>query len=197
MPINSTNMSNNSSKWYVVQCPSKKEVFVSKALESIFEDKGLTDLVDAVVAPQKTVIGTRNGRPVSTTCALYPGYIYLKAKLTPAVKQVVTNGVAGPSGNRLFTKFPGHSPASSSFIVPLSLKEAEMAESFIGNTTEEKTFESPFSINEYVRIVSGPFSSFEGKIISFNSNSTNASLTVQVFGRPTTVSVDTQHLQSI
>ena len=200
--INYLNNNNSSDHyWYAVQCLPGKEKVVANALVSKFEANDTLGLVSAIAVSEETVQLVRNGIVVSRTRSKYPGYIYIKAKLTMFVKRNVMEGVKDPqTGKRLFSKFPGYNASTINRRV-LSLKADEIANlGFIEEKTDSDSVAIAvpvFNTNDMVRIIEGPFNSFEGKVGSVNVGANTADVVLSIFGRPQNISVPVSILRSI
>ena len=165
-------------KWYVVHTYSGYENKVKANIEKIIENRNMQELIDQVVVPVQDVIEVKNGQKKSVQRKIYPGYVLLKMVLTDDTWFVVRN-------TRGVTSFVG--PASK----PIPLTDEEI----ISMGIEIPDFELDLSLDELVRIITGPFEGSVGNVKEINHQKKTVTLALSVFGRETQVELDYHVLQ--
>ena len=99
-------------KWYVVHTYSGHENKVKINIEKLVENRGMQDLIQAVVVPTEDKAEPKDGKMVIKTRKMFPGYVIVKMIITNESWYLVRNtqGVTG---------FVGH----GSNPIPLSVEE--------------------------------------------------------------------------
>ena len=161
-------------KWYVAHTYSGYENKVKANIEKSVENRGISDLIQAVEVPMEDVIEEKNGEQKVVKRKIFPGYVVVKMIMNDESWYVVRNtrGVTGFVG-------PGSKP------VPLSDEEVK-------NMGVEKVRYQGIDLlpGDSVDIKSGPMEGFSGKVESVDNESRRVSVRVLMFGREKTVSVE-------
>ncbi len=161
-------------KWYVAHTYSGYENKVKANIEKSVENRGISDLIQAVEVPMEDVIEEKNGEQKVVKRKIFPGYVVVKMVMNDESWYVVRNtrGVTGFVG-------PGSKP------VPLSDEE-------VRNMGVEKVRYSGINIEagDMISIKSGPMEGFSGKVEAVDNESRKITVKVLMFGREKVVSVD-------
>jgi len=161
-------------KWYVAHTYSGYENKVKANIEKSVENRGISDLIQAVEVPMEDVIEEKNGEQKVVKRKIFPGYVVVKMVMNDESWYVVRNtrGVTGFVG-------PGSKP------VPLSDEEVK-------NMGVEKVRYQGIDLEagDSVDIKSGPMEGFSGKVESIDEESRKVTVKVLMFGREKTVSVE-------
>jgi transcriptional antiterminator NusG len=175
-------------RWYAIQTYSGHENKVQKLIQrKIDEEPGddpeAKEIQDALV-PTQDVLEIRNGKRVSVTKRLYPGYVLVKMVLNERTMHNINN-VQG------VIKFVGTGKA------PQPLREEEINKILgIEVESEEETLEDiPFYVNQVVEVTSGPFTDFSGTVQEVYADKGKVKVEVSLFGRPTSVELDFTQLK--
>lgn len=175
-------------KWYAVQSYSGHEKKVERLVQhKIDEEPGMSaeqKEIQEVLVPVQEVTEIRNGKRVSVTRRLYPGYVLIKMILNDRTQHAVStiNGVikfVGSQGN------------------PQPLRQDEMNK-ILGievDGAEEREDEIPFHPGQVVEVTSGPFTDFSGTVQEVFADKGKVKVEVSLFGRPTSVELDFTQLQ--
>jgi transcriptional antiterminator NusG len=175
--------------WYAVQTYSGHEQKVQRLLARKIEDEpGDTpeekEISESLV-PTQEVVEIRNGKRVTVTKRLYPGYILVNMVLNERTQHVV-NSVQGVIK---FVSAGGD---------PKPLREDEINK-ILGieepGTGDEQQEDIPFNVGQVVEITSGPFSDFSGTIQEVYHDKGKVKVEVSLFGRPTSVELDYTQLK--
>ncbi len=163
--------------WYVIHSYSGYENKVKVNLESRMKSMHLEDRIHEVVIPMEDVVEIRNGKRVTVSKKVFPGYILVRLVLDDDSWYAVRNtpGVTGFVGGN-------NKPT------PLSRREVER---FLGFQKEEDKpkprFKPEWEVGEVVRVVTGPFADFNGKIEGIDLDQSKVTVLVNIFGRDTPV----------
>jgi len=166
-------------RWYALRTFTGHEQRVKQNIEVEVKRLHLQDKVREVIIPQETVFEVRGGKRRSRTKNFLPGYIVIEAILDKKVKDVIQN-----------------LPAVVAFVgrknEPQALQLAEV-ERIIGRVQERKDIETvvtQFAIGDPVKIIDGPFNTFNGTIKEINHEKQKMKVEVGILGRKTPVELD-------
>lgn len=170
-------MSETGMKWYVLRAVSGKE---GKVKEFIDAAKKHNDVLDAhvgeVLLPtEKKYVPHRNGKRVIKEKLFLPGYVLVQANLQGEVAHML----------RFIPNVLGFLGGMDN---PQVVCQSEINR--ILGTAEEATIESveiniPYTVDETVKVVDGPFSGFSGVIEEVNPEKRKLKVMVKIFGRKT------------
>ena len=146
----------------------------------------LTPLVKAIEVPMEEVTEVRRGKKVKAERKFFPGYVLAKLTMTDDVYHLVKNTpkVSGFLGNN------GK---------PQPISEAEAAR--ILNTKEEleaapkKRVTVDYEIGDQIKVLSGPFASFNGIVEELDFDKSRVKVSVSIFGRATPVDLDFEEVE--
>ncbi len=174
-------------RWYAVQTYSGHENKVQKLIQRRVEEEASTTSVPEileVLVPTQEVVEIRNGKRVTVTKRLYPGYVLVHMALNERTVHTVNN-IQG------VIKFVGSGKA------PQPLREDEMNKILGVEVTEEHDTreEIPFHIGQVVEVMQGPFTDFSGTIQEVYADKGKVKVEVSLFGRPTSVELDYTQLK--
>jgi len=165
--------------WYIIHTYSGFEKKVKESLEGRVTAFGLADKIGRVMVPTEDVIEVRGGKKIVSPRMFYPGYVLVEMEMNDDTWHVVrsTPRVTGFVGS-------GQSPS------PLSDEEVQAILNRSATPTEKQKPKLTFERNEQVRIVDGPFSSFNGVVEEVNPDRNTLKVSVTIFGRSTPVELD-------
>lgn len=175
-------------KWYAVQSYSGHENKVQRLIQrKIDEEPGETPEekeIQEVLVPTQEVLEIRDGKRVSVTKRMYPGYVLVKMLMTDRTRHAISN-IQG------VIKFVGGGAD------PQPLRQEEVNKILgIEVEGEEKTEEEvPFHAGQVVEITSGPFTDFSGTVQEVFADKGKVKVEVSLFGRPTSVELDFSQLK--
>ncbi|MFP5332427.1 MAG: transcription termination/antitermination protein NusG [Acidimicrobiia bacterium] len=171
--------------WYVIHSYSGYENKVKVNLETRTKSMHMEDRIFDVQIPMEDVVEIKNGKKVTVKKKVFPGYILVRMRLDDDSWYTVRNtpGVTGFVGG-------------SNTPTPLSRREVER---FLGVEKEEEKpkprFKPAFDINDMVRVVSGPFADFNGRIEDIDLDQSKVTVLVNIFGRDTPVELGFEDIQ--
>jgi transcriptional antiterminator NusG len=183
-------------KWYVLRAISGQEKKVKTYMENELARQGVSDSVPQILIPTEKIYEIRKGKKVIREKNLFPGYIMVEADLAGEVSHILTStpGVIGflQANNEEIevTKVEGGKAKKTKVIVkkPVPISQSEVNR-ILGKVDESAAVEEYASISfikgETVRVIDGPFASFEGTVEEIHENSKKLSVMVKIFGRNT------------
>jgi transcriptional antiterminator NusG len=169
-------------RWYAIQTYSGHENKVQKLIQRrIEEEPGPAEEreIREVLVPTQEVVEIRNGKRVTVTKRLYPGYVLVQMVLNERTIHAINN-IQG------VIKFVGSGKA------PQPLREDEINK-ILGVEIEpedEAREEIPFHVHQVVEVTKGPFTDFSGTVQEVYPDKGKVKVEVSLFGRPTSVELD-------
>ncbi len=166
-------------KWYIVQAYSNFEKHVQRSIEREAEQKGLSHFFEEILVPTENIVEVRKGRKVESERKFFPGYVLVKCELTDAVHNLVKN-------TPKVTGFLG------STTKPLPVSEKEVAR-IVGQIQEGVDSPRPmikFDLGETIKVVDGPFQSFNGTVESVDEENSRLKVLINIFGQGTPVELN-------
>jgi transcription termination/antitermination protein NusG len=174
-------------QWYTVQSYSGHENKVQRLIQQkIDQELGETpedkEIQEALV-PAQDVVEVKNGKRVTVTRRLYPGYVFVRMVLNERTLHVV-NGIQG------VIKFIG--PGNH----PQALRPEEV-DQILGRkpAAGDDRPEIPFHPGQVVEVTQGPFTEFSGTVQEVLADKGKVKVEVSLFGRPTLVELDYTQLK--
>lgn len=168
-------------KWYVAHTYSGYENKVKANIEKSVENRGISDLIQAVEVPMEDVIEEKNGEQKIVKRKIFPGYVVVKMIMNEDTWYVVRNtrGVTGFVG-------PGSKP------VPLSDEEVERM-----GVEQVRMADIGFEVGDVVNVKSGPLEGFSGKIENIDKETRKITVKVSMFGRETPIEVEHSQIEKL
>ncbi|MDO5719002.1 MAG: transcription termination/antitermination protein NusG [Tissierellia bacterium] len=168
-------------KWYVVHTYSGHENKVKDNIEKMVENRGYIDDIFEVAVPTEEYVETKNGVKKIKERKMFPSYVLIKMIITDVSWFLVRNtrGVTGFVG-------PGSKP------VPLTEKEVKA----FGVQTVSIP-EMDIEIGDSIKVISGPFEGFVGKVESVSPEKLKLKAAVSIFGRETLVELDFDNIERV
>jgi transcriptional antiterminator NusG len=166
-------------RWYVVHTFTGHENKVKSSIERRAASQGLgANIGRILVLTEEELRGTRRGKRQVRKHKLFPGYVIIEMELDDKTQHLIrsTPGVTGFIG-------PGRQP------VPLERSEIENILSTLGGE-EAPRMRVAFQRGDMMRVTSGPFENFHGRIEEINVPKEKLTLLISIFGRDTPVEVD-------
>jgi len=173
------------SRWYAVQTYSGHENKVQRLILGRIEDQAEIDRqIFDVLVPTQDVVEIKNGKRVTVTRRIYPGYVLVNMLLNERTQHLVNN-IQG------VIKFVGSGRE------PHALRDDEINK-ILGIKTEseeEAHAEIPFHVGQVVEVMQGPFADFSGTVQEVYHDKGKVKVEVSLFGRPTSVELDYTQLK--
>ena len=138
--------------------------------------------------PTETITEVKRGKKVQVERKFMPGYVLAKLNLTDDIYHLVKNtpkvtGFLGSSGK------------------PQPISEAEAARYF--GAAEEaaaqprKQVHVDYEIGDSVKVLDGPFASFNGVVEELDFDKNRVKVSVSIFGRATPVELDFEQVELV
>ena len=173
-------------RWYIIHAYSGFENKVKESILSEAERMGLSQLVEDVQVPHETITEVKRGKKVQTERKTMPGYVLAKLAMNDDVYHLVKNtpkvtGFLGSSGK------------------PQAISESEAARYFgaaeAAAAAPRKTVNIDDEIGDSVKVLDGPFASFNGLVEELDFDKNKVKVAVSIFGRATPVELDFEHVE--
>jgi len=166
-------------KWYVVQVYSCYEDKVKAALFERIERSGLADQFGEILVPKEEVVSLRQGQKVSSQRKFFPGYILVEMEMNDETWHVVslTPRVSGFLGGEGKPR-------------PMPAREVEAIRHQVEEGIERPKPKVLFNVGDTIRVIDGPFASFNGVVSEVLGDKGKLKVSVSIFGRPTPVELD-------
>ena len=163
-------------RWYVVHVFSGSEKKMAQSILEQAASHGLEEQIEDVLVPTEEVVEVRRGAKVQAERKFFPGYILVNMELTDAAWSLVQSqprvtGFLGGKGKP----------------VPITKAEADRLIKQMDEGVERPRSTISFDIGEEVRVVEGPFESFNGVVEEADDDKERLKVAVSIFGRSTPV----------
>ncbi len=174
-------------RWYIIHAYSGFEGKVRDSIMAEATRMGLDRLVEQIEVPTETVTEARRGKKIAVERKFMPGYVLAKLNMNDDVYHLVKNtpkvtGFLGPNGK------------------PQAIPEAEAARML--NTKDEAAAAAPkqkikvdFEIGDSVKVLDGPFASFNGIVEELDFDRSRVKVSVSIFGRATPVELEFEQVE--
>ena len=175
--------------WYVLRVMGGKERKTVSFIEKELDRLGMNDFVSQLLVPTEKIYQIRKGKKVSKERNFFPGYILVEANLVGEVPHVLKN-VTNVLGFLGATKGGIPVPMRKSEINRILGKVDAMA------LTDENV-NIPFIVGEVVKVIDGPFNSFNAEIEGIDEQKKKLKLMVKIFGRKTPLELNFMQVEKI
>jgi len=176
-------------KWYVLRVMGGKERKTVTFIEKEIDRLGMQDFISQILVPTEKVYQIRNGKKVSKERNFFPGYVLIEANLVGEVPHILKN-ITGVLGFLGATKGGIPVPMRKSEINRILGKVDEMA------LTDEQ-INIPFVLGETVKVIDGPFNSFNAEIEGIDEQKKKLQLMVKIFGRKTPLELNFMQVEKL
>lgn len=168
-----------SQEWYVVHTYSGFEQKAKKALDDKIKASGRNDLIAEVLVPSESVVEMKKGVKKTSNRKIFPGYILVKMALNDESWHLIKSipkitGFVGDAKNP----------------IPVPEEEVLRITQQISEGTLRPKPKVSFEKGESVRVVDGPFTSFNGIVDEVKPEKGKVKVLVSIFGRSTPVELD-------
>jgi len=175
--VNLAGAAKQGKRWYVIHTYSGHEGKVKQNLLQRVVSMGMDNRIFNIEVPEEKVIELKDGKRTEKVKKIFPGYVLVEMIMDDPSWHVVRNtpGV---------TSFVG----AGSRPVPLSPREVRK---ILKRASSRKArIEFDYKIADEVKINSGPFQDFNGKIIEVSPERGKVKVSVSIFGRSTPVELE-------
>jgi transcription termination/antitermination protein NusG len=173
-------------RWYIIHVYSGFEKKVMTSIREQAQQQGLQDLFEEIIVPMEEVVEVKRGKKVNAERKFFPGYVLVKMGLNDETWHLVRNtakvtGFLGASGK------------------PMPIPDAE-AQRVLHQMQEGIEHPRPlvtFIYGDQVRVIDGPFSSFNGTVEEVDEAKGRLKVAVSIFGRATPVELEYSQVEKL
>ncbi len=175
--------------WYVLRVMGGKERKIVAFIEKEIDRLKINKFISQILVPTEKVYQIRNGKKISKERNFFPGYVLIEANLSGEVPHILKN-VTGVLG------FLGATKGG----VPVPMRKSEINR-ILGRVDEmslsDENVNIPFVIGETVKVIDGPFNSFDAEIENIDEQRKKLKLMVKIFGRKTPLELNFMQVEKI
>ena len=166
-------------RWYVLHAYSGYEKKVGDSIIDQAEKLGISDQIEEVSVPTQNIVEVKRGVRVNTERKIFPGYILIKMNLSDDTWHIIKNTpkLSGFLGNK-------GQP------IPISNAEAKRISEQVIDGVEKAMPAVMYDVGEQVKVIDGPFASFNGEIEQIDEEKARLRVAVSIFGRSTPVDLE-------
>ena len=181
--------SGNDKHWYVLRVMGGKEKKTVSFIEKEIDRLNMRDHVSKILVPTEKVYQIRNGKKISKERNFFPGYVLVEANLVGEVPHALKN----------ITNVLGFLGATKGG-VPVPMRQNEINK-ILGRVDEmalaDESINIPFVVGETVKVIDGPFNSFNAEIEAIDEQKKKLKLIVKIFGRKTPLELNFMQVEKI
>ena len=170
--------------WYVLHTYSGYEEAVAKNLKQRVESFKMEDKIFEVIVPREKKIRIKDGKRKEVEEKLYPGYVLVEMIVTDESWYVVRNT-------------PNVSGFVGSGVTPIPVSEGEVDILMKRIKQDIPQFKINVEVNDVVKITDGPFKDFDGKVSEVDREKGKVKVLVNMFGRDTSVELDSLQIKKL
>jgi len=184
--VNEEKEENPDAKWYVVGAASTFEERAVKTIQDNARKASLSHFFFDFQIPKQEVIEMKRGKKINSKKNFFPGYMLIKMIMNNQTWQLVKNSnkVSGFTGN-------DHKP------IPLSQNEAMKMLKKADDSIEYVAPKYIFEVGQQVKVIDGPFASFNGMVEEVDDEKGRLKISVSIFGRSTPVELEYTQVEKI
>tara|TARA_Y100000590_G_scaffold229102_1_gene258440 strand:+ start:197 stop:730 length:534 start_codon:yes stop_codon:yes gene_type:complete len=173
-------------RWYVLHAYSGYEKKVADSISEQANKLGISDHIEEVSVPTQSIVEVKRGVRVNSERKIFPGYILIKMKLNEDTWHIIKNtpklsGFLGTKGKP----------------IPISNAEAKRISQQVVDGIEKTMPAIRYDIGEQVKVIDGPFASFNGEIESIDEDKSRLRVAVSIFGRSTPVDLEYSQVEKV
>jgi len=170
----------SAAKWYVLHVYSGFEVKVAEAIKEKADKQGLGKQVEEILVPTEEVVEVKRGQRVNAERKFFPGYVLAKLDMDDNVWHLIkdtpkVSGFLGAGGNKP---------------VPITESEAQRIIKQVQEGVDRPRPSVVYDVGEEVKVVDGPFASFNGIVEEVDEEKAKLKVSVSIFGRSTPVELE-------
>ena len=171
-------MSDKDYKWYILKTKVNCEMKARQAIEKTVQRDKMQEQIRNIMIPEKEVVQVVKGKKVTRLKRIYPGYIFIEMKLDRSSWHNIT------SSDNVSHFVGGGKP------IEVPKEQLEMVNQKVQDSAQSPKVQVSFSEGESVKVIDGPFKSFNGIVEEVNQEKGRVKVSVSIFGRPTPVDFD-------
>ena len=173
-------------RWYVLHAYSGYEKKVADSIVDRANKLGIADHIEEVSVPTQNIVEVKRGVRINTERKIFPGYILIKMNLNDDTWHIIKNTpkLSGFLGNK-------GKP------VPISNSEAKRISEQVVDGVEKSRPAIMYDVGEQVKVIDGPFASFNGEVEKIDEEQARLRVAVSIFGRSTPVDLDYSQVEKV
>ena len=173
-------------RWYVLHAYSGYEKKVAESIMDQADKLGVKEFIEDISVPTQNIVEVKRGVRVNTERKIFPGYILIKMNLNDDTWHIIktTPKLSGFLGNK-------GKP------IPISNAEAKRISQQVVDGVEKTRPAIMYDIGEQVKVIDGPFASFNGEIEQIDEDKARLRVAVSIFGRSTPVDLDYSQVEKV
>ena len=173
-------------RWYVLHAYSGYEKKVADTIVDQANKLGVKEHIEDISVPTQNIVEVKRGVQVNTERKIFPGYILIKMNLNDDTWHIIktTPKLSGFLGNK-------GKP------VPISNAEAKRISQQVVDGVEKARPAIMYDVGEQVKVIDGPFASFNGEIEQIDEEKARLRVAVSIFGRSTPVDLDYSQVEKV
>ena len=173
-------------RWYVLHAYSGYEKKVADSIVEQADKLGISEHIEEVSVPTQNIVEVKRGMRVNTERKIFPGYILIKMNLNDDTWHIIKNtpklsGFLGTKGKP----------------IPISNAEAKRITQEVIDGVERSRPAVMYDIGEQVKVIDGPFASFNGEIEQIDEDKARLRVAVSIFGRSTPVELEYSQVEKV
>ena len=174
------------SRWYVLHAYSGYEKKVAESILDQANKLGISEHIEDVSVPTQNIVEVKRGIRVNTERKIFPGYILIKMNLNDDTWHIIKNTpkLSGFLGNK-------GKP------IPISNDEAKRISDQVIDGVEKSRPAIMYDVGEQVKVIDGPFASFNGQIEQIDEEKARLRVAVSIFGRSTPVDLEYSQVEKV
>lgn len=174
-------------KWYVLHVYSGFESKVAETIKDKAAKKGLDSKIEEILVPTEEIVEMRRGQKVNAERKFFPGYVLAKLDMDEHIWHLIketpkVSGFLGGGGNKP---------------VPISEREAQRILQQVQEGIDRPRPSVVYDIGEEVKVVDGPFASFNGIVEEVDEDKSRLKVSVSIFGRATPVELEYAQVEKL
>ena len=176
----------NETRWYVLHAYSGYEKKVADSIMDQANKLGINEHIEEISVPVQNITEVKRGVRVNTERKIFPGYILIKMNLNDDTWHIIktTPKLSGFLGNK-------GKP------IPISNAEAKRISQQVVDGVEKSRPAVMYDIGEQVKVIDGPFASFNGEVEQIDEEKARLRVAVSIFGRLTPVDLDYSQVEKV
>ena len=173
-------------RWYVLHAYSGYEKKVADSIMDQAQKLGISDNIEEISVPTQNIVEVKRGVRINTERKIFPGYILIKMILNEDTWHIIktTPKLSGFLGNK-------GKP------IPISNSEAKRITQQVIDGVEKSRPAVMYDIGEQVKVIDGPFASFNGEVEQIDEEKARLRVAVSIFGRSTPVDLEYSQVEKV
>ncbi len=176
----------STNRWYVLHAYSGYEKKVADTIMDQASKLGISQHIEEISVPTQNIVEVKRGVRVNTERKIFPGYILIKMNLNDDTWHIIktTPKLSGFLGNK-------GKP------IQISNAEAKRISQQVVDGVEKSRPAIMYDVGEQVKVIDGPFASFNGEVEKIDEEKARLRVAVSIFGRSTPVDLDYSQVEKV